>query len=421
MRGGRDTAYTPLRRAGFLQAFFFIATGAGLPFFSLYFKHTLVTPSGQPALYLIGLVFFMHASLGIVSTPFAGFISDRLKIENRLLTLFSIVVTLSAVAVSLPGSWLGAEWSLQLRFLLLLVGFMINGLFVKPILPLIDTQTLHALHERHGTGIQYGRIRMFGSLGWAISAYLFGLILNRSGQLYLAVVGYGVGFVVLALIAAGGFRERIEPVPIPWKYLKDDRMFRRFLVFVFFQSLGLLSSFTFTSFFMDDVRASYLVIGASIGLSALPEIPIMFLSKRLIERLGNRWMIVSGVMLAVLKLAFFILIARSGRTLWFIPVQMLHGVGYSMMWTGEINLIDRQSHKDMLAIYQSLFHLFHYLASAAGSLFASFILRKLGSTWLMGLDGIILTLSAVYFLAAVGGHGSFLERADQDAGDLLLK
>jgi hypothetical protein len=59
----------------------------------------------------------------------------------------------------------------------------------------------------------------------------------------------------------------------------------------------------------------------------------------------------------------------------------------------------------MRAIYQSIFHLFHYMAGAAGSLFASFIIRKLGSTWLMGLDGGILLLSAIYFLAAVKGYG----------------
>jgi len=401
-----------LRRAVFLQAFIFIANGAALPFFSLYFKHVLVYPSGETALYLIGLLFFLQASLGILSTPFTGFISDHLKIENRLLTLFSGVVALSALVLALPGGRFGSTWSLQFRFALLLAGFLLNGLFVKPILPLIDTETLHGLHERHGTGVGYGRIRMFGSLGWAASACLFGLILDRSGKLSFSVLGYGAGFAVLALIAARGFRKIPIRVPIPWDHLKRDRMFRRFLVFVFFQSIGLLSSFTFTSFFMDDIETRYLIIGASIGLSALPEIPIMFLSRSLIEKLGNRFMIVSGVLLHAVKLALFVSIARSGRTWWFIPVQMLHGIGYSLLWTGEIDLIDRQSHKDMRAMYQSLFHLFHYLAAAAGSLFASFVIEKLGSTWLMGLDGGILALAAVYFVLAVHGHGASRERGE---------
>jgi PPP family 3-phenylpropionic acid transporter len=414
-RTGRPLLMKRLRRACFLQAFFFIATGAALPFFSLYFKHVLVDASGEPALYLIGLLFFMQAALGILSTPLAGFISDRFNIENRLLTLFSAVVSLSALVLALPGTRLGPAWGLQLRFALLLGGFILNGLFVKPILPLIDSETLHALHERDGSSILYGRIRLFGSLGWAISACLFGFLLDRSGRLSLSLFGYGAGFAVLALVASGGFREVLEPVSIPWEHLKRDRMFRRFLVFVFFQAIGLLSSFTFTSFFMDDIRAGYLVIGSSIGLSALPEIPIMFLSRGLIEKLGNRFMIVTGVFLSVVKLALFVLIARSGKIWWLVPVQLLHGIGYSLLWTGEINLIDRQSHRHMRATYQSLFHLFQYLASAMGSLFASFVIKKLGSTWLMGLDGIILALAALYFIFAVQGHGPAARRGPEDA------
>ena len=395
----------PLLRAGFLQLFFFIATGAGLPFLSLYFKKVLVTDQNIPAYYLIGTVYFIQSTLGILSTPLAGFISDKFRIESRLLLLLSLVVALSAAILMIPGFGFADHWPLQLRFLIILGGFILNGLFVKPILPLIDTETLNVLHNRYRSGLWYGRIRMFGSLGWVIGASLFGLILSRTDRLGHSVVGYGVGFIVLALIAASGFKEVITPVRIPWNHLKRDAMFQRFLFFVFLNGIGLLSSFTFTSFFMDDWGASYLVIGISIGLAAIPELPIMFFSKRIVESLGNRWMIVAGVLVEVLKLAIFVLIARSGRIWWFIPVQMLHGVGFSLQYTGEIDLIDRQSHKDMRATYQSLFHVCMYMAAAVGNLFASFVLKKIGSTWLMGIDAALMLLSAVYFISLVGGHG----------------
>ena len=93
----------PLLRAGFLQCFFFIATGAGLPFFSLYFKRVLTTDQNVPAYYLIGTVFFIQSTLGILSTPLAGFICDKFRIENRLLMLLSLVVALSAGILAVPG------------------------------------------------------------------------------------------------------------------------------------------------------------------------------------------------------------------------------------------------------------------------------------------------------------------------------
>jgi MFS family permease len=394
----------PLLRAASLQLFFFIATGAGLPFFSLYFKKVLVTGQNVPAYVLIGTIFFIQSTLGILSTPLAGFICDRFRIENRLLMLLSLVVALSAAILAVPGFGFGSPWPLQLRFFIILGGYILNGLFVKPVLPLIDTETLNVLHNRFESGLWYGRIRMFGSLGWVVGASLFGLILNRTGGLSYSIVGYGVGFLILALIASSGFREVITPVSIPWTHLKRDRMFKRFLIFVFFNGVGLLSSFTFTSFFMDDWGASYLIIGISIGLAAIPELPIMFFSKRIVESLGNRWMIVTGVLVETLKLAVFVYIARSGKIWLFLPVQMLHGVGYSLQHTGEIDLIDRQAHKHMRAMYQSLFHVCMYMAAAVGNLLASFVLKKAGSAWLMGIDAALLLLSAVYFIVLVAGH-----------------
>jgi predicted MFS family arabinose efflux permease len=152
---------------------------------------------------------------------------------------------------------------------------------------------------------------------------------------------------------------------------------------------------------MDDRGATHLVIGVSIGLAALPELPIMFFSRRILESWGNRWMIVVGVLLEVLKLMMFVYIARSGKLWLFIPVQMLHGIGFSLQYTGEIDLIDRQSHMHMRTIYQSLFHVCMYTAAAVGSFFASYILKKIGSTWLMGIDAALLLLSAVYFMVMV--------------------
>ena len=58
-----------LWRVRLLQFFYYCSFGAGIPFFSLYYKKILVTPGGSPASYLIGLIFFLQALMGIVATP----------------------------------------------------------------------------------------------------------------------------------------------------------------------------------------------------------------------------------------------------------------------------------------------------------------------------------------------------------------
>jgi hypothetical protein len=42
--------------------------------------------------------------------------------------------------------------------------------------------------------------------------------------------------------------------------------------------------------------------------------------------------------------------------------------------------------------------------------FASFIIQRLGSRWLMGIDGAVLLAAVIYFLILVRGHGPLKKR-----------
>ncbi|MBA7647753.1 Multidrug resistance protein MdtH [subsurface metagenome] len=403
-------ALTALWRIRLLQFFFYCAFGAGIPFFSLYYKKILIMPDSTPAHYLIGLIFFIQALLGIVATPFAGFLADKFKIENRLLTLFSFVVCLGALIIAVPGLRLFSSWSLQQRFLTIMVGVVLNGLFVRPIVPLIDTETLGYLHEKWGNSKRYGSIRVFGAVGWIISASLFGAIIYRWKHLNIPAVGYSIGFIILALIALSGFRVKIKPARIPWDFLQKDKTFKRFLVFSFILTLGFSNSFIFTSYFFDDVKVNYLITGLALGLASICEIPVLLFNKSLLERIGNRQMIITGSLFQALKLVLVLLVIGSTHKWLLIFVQCLTALGFSLHITGMINLIDRLAHPDLRSTYQSLFHISMSLATASGCLFASFILKNLNSSWLMGLDSLIIFVAIVYFIFSVRGHGP--DRAD---------
>lgn len=398
-------------RVCLLQWFYFMAFGAAVPFFSVYYKKVLLMPDGSPAFHLIGTVFFLQAILGVASTPVAGYLADKFKIENRILTLCASSVLLGALLIALPGFSVYSQWSLSRKALFILPGVILNGLFIRPILPLIDTESLNYLHLRFGNPTGYGKIRLFGTLGWIVSACLFGWLLSASRQLSLAILGYGGLFGVLAILALSGVRTKIHAVRIPWDHLKNDGMFKRFLLFALLISVALSSSFMFTGYFMDDARMGYLLIGLSLGLGAILEIPVMFFNRQLLERIGNRWMIAGGLLISTTKLTLFA--ALSGRhaiSTIFIAQVALGGVGFALMISGVVNLIDRRAHEDLRATYQNLFHLISTLGYALGGLFASLIIQRLGSRWLMGIDSVILLAAVIYFLVLVRGHGPLLRK-----------
>jgi MFS family permease len=58
-------------------------------------------------------------------------------------------------------------------------------------------------------------------------------------------------------------------------------------------------------YFFDDVMKTPLEIGWILGTWTLFEIPVLLFSRRLIDRFGNRWLIVSGLLLSGLRLILF--------------------------------------------------------------------------------------------------------------------
>ncbi len=391
-------------RVSLLQWIFFAAYGAGIPYFSVYYKQVLIGPDGSTALHLIGTLFFLQAMLGMVAAPLAGLIADKFKIQNRLLTLFATMVALSIVCIGLPGFGAFSHLPLEHRFIIIAVGVALNGLFVRPIMPLIDTESLNHLHQYHGQGSGYGEIRLWGSVGFTVSAIIFGFVMQSADRVQIGILGYGALFLILGMVAARGVRAQVKPVRIPWEHLRGDRLFQLFLVYAFVFAFGLTGGFNYTAYFMDDAQVRYGTMGLAFGLAAVPEVPIMFASRRLLRRIGNRWMIFVGTMLLACKMFGFVLIADSNAPVLFILVQSLHGFGYSLMFVGAINLMDRQAHHDLRATYQTLYHFAFTLAMGLGGLAGSLIIEYLNSTWAMGINGLAIFVAGLFFLFFVRGH-----------------
>jgi MFS transporter, PPP family, 3-phenylpropionic acid transporter len=394
-------------RVGSMQLLFFAAYGTMIPFFSIYYRIILRTPEGGPDYGAIGVVLFLQSISGIVSPPLAGFLADKFKIQNRLVTVCAAMVAAAGLLIGIPGMRLfGIPLSLPIPVILLLTGTgaVVNGLFVRPIIPLIDTETLKTLHRLEGNTDGYGRIRLFGSLGFVVTCTTFGWVLERVGILTVNILGYSGMFLLLAVVASFGFKAEIRPVSIPWKLLKDDHRYRKFLLFILVLAIGMSGSFMFTGVFMEDSGLGFFAMGISFSLAALVEIPVLFNARRLLMRLGNRGLIRIGVSLMILKLVAFVVLAESGPLAFILAQGLFQGFGFSMMFLGFINFMDRQAHEDLKATYQNLYHLTFALGGSVGNLAASYVIGISSSRLMMALAAIVMTVSLFYFLVQVYGH-----------------
>ena len=394
-----------------LQFLFFAAYGAGVPYLGLYYRSVLVDASGTPDYSAVGMAFFLSLLVGIISPLIAGYLADRFKIQHRLISLLGFLVFAGGILFSLPGLPFFAGMSFTWRLVLILTGSVITGLFVRPLMPLMDSETLNTLHSHKIDRSKYGEVRLFGSLGWIVTAALVGYLLLRFNRISIAPIGYTLGFLMLGIFGSSRIKPRIAPVKIPWNHLKSDRALRHFLVFVSILAIGMTGGYVFTGIFFADVGASYLIMGLAFSLSSLPEIPILFYGRRLLERLGNRKLIIIGSAIQGFKFFLLFLVADMDAAVLFVFILLLQGAGYSFYLAGSVNFLDQRAHKDLRSTYQSLFHLVFTLFGAFGTLLGSFITETFSSRTLMAVSAIFIGIATLYVAIFLGsGSGRKKER-----------
>src|SRR4051812_10713635 len=166
----------PAARLATFNAAAFLAIGVQLPFWPVWLAgHGLDAQQ-------IAFVFPAAIWAKVVATPAIGALADRIGHRRAVMTALAGIACLAYAAL-----WpVGALWQLVALNLL-------GGMAQSALLPLGDAVTLAAVRER---GLDYGRIRVWGSLSFV-----------------LASVGGGAALAGMPPSARGPGKRRLAPVP----------------------------------------------------------------------------------------------------------------------------------------------------------------------------------------------------------------
>jgi MFS transporter, OHS family, lactose permease len=174
--------------------FYFMAQGATISLLSIWYSKALNLSSTE-----IGFVFSANFVGAMISQPLYGYISDKIGLRKHLLW------TIAALCISC-----GAFFEFVYAPLLttsLVVGALLGGLYLG-ITFLAGSYAIESFVDRVGRkyGFEYGRARLWGSLGFASAAFV-------SGHLYNLNPAYNYGLASLAgvLLVPILIASRIEP------------------------------------------------------------------------------------------------------------------------------------------------------------------------------------------------------------------
>jgi PPP family 3-phenylpropionic acid transporter len=316
-----------------LQLITFAARGFATPFVSLYLVSVGFTGTA------IGLLASLSALAQLVIAPLLHNLADRLGRHRQLyyaLITGNICACLGLVAFGGTPALLGAM-------------LIFRDLSDTPGAALLSQLTLTWLERRRRQ--IFGRLRAWGSFGWALTTMISGSIFAIGGYPLLFMLAAFLSFCALPLIRVLPTRTA-EPRSRSSPSTPRTRGFFILLASIFLYYVG-ATAFTAFSFiyYKRDLGASTQLIGVISSLAALSEIPAMMLIDRLLRRADIRVTLAVGF-LGLAGLWFSV--TQLTSTEFLIPLMLLRGTFYSMQIVSLTLLVSQNSDPGNVATNQAL-------------------------------------------------------------------
>ena len=306
-----------LRRVQVLFTLVGVAEAAILPFLPIVLQDRGLSAAE------IGLVLAVAALAGFVATPLWGHLGDgRLGAENAL-----VLAALAAALAVLPLPF--ARSLLALTVVVVLITSA-RGAMAS----LTDAIALEHLGDDRA---QYGRVRMWLSLGWAISACVWGIVLQTGSLHWLPWIYAGcVLCVAFAAHSVPGGRAERGHSPVGARRAMVVAL-APFLVSLLLLFAAFNATFSFVSLRIRDLGGGLFVVGAATALQAAAEAPVMRITPRLNRLLGHRALYVVG---SLFFIATFVAWAFLDDPLAIALLKLVAGVGFALVYVGSVLLVD---------------------------------------------------------------------------------
>ena len=322
-----------------------------------------------------------------VFAPYAwGWLSDHTGERVRLMRFASVVALVSACLLFLPLGTAGIA-------VVLLVMFT----HTSAMMPMSEA-AMAPLVSRGGEfdSRRYGRVRLWGSLGFLFTVFAAGVWFERFGMGHFP--GWTVatmGAVVLCAWLLPDSREAPhpdhEPRPAIWPIVRQPEV-AWFFASMFFHILAHIGVYVFFSLYLNQLGYGKAMIGVQWGISVIVEI-VWFLTQ-------GRWLPLLSAS-AWLVLCAALMVLRSGLTawaagLWMITLaQMLHAFTFAAHHATCIGLISRHFPGRLRGRGQALFTTVGYglsgvLGAWAGGLLSEYL--GLRSVYVAGMGVSALAL-----------------------------
>jgi PPP family 3-phenylpropionic acid transporter len=327
---------------GRLRWFYFLyyaSVGTFLSYFAPYLRG--LGFSGEQ----IGAVTFAQQAVAAPAALVWGGIADRLGAPSRALSICAPGMLFAVCG--LPFARTPAQIGIVL---------VLSALFSGAVVPLVDSTTVETV--RRLATHSYARIRLWGSIGFVVTAQGLGLLLAARGErpadrampfAYLACVG---GFALLAQTLPPVDAHPEEPRWSDAVGLLRDRRLLFVLAICAVHWAACAPYHLMFGVLVRDLRLSSSVTGAGLATGVLSEVLALFAFPALLRRFSIRALFGAAFAGSALRWA---LLARAHGAPALIALQLLHAFSFGLFWGCAVEAMQRVVPIRLRASGQALF------------------------------------------------------------------
>lgn len=382
---GESRTYPGSRALKLFIFFYFSTIGIFLPFLPLLLKNNGLSN------WQIGVLFAIGPLVVVTMQPAWGFVSDRLKTVKKLV-IFQLLVTafLSLLVFSLRS------------FELLLPALLLFNLFSYPIIPLTDSLTLSSVKSRGG---HYGGFRLWGSLGFGLSAAIFGLIFRVYGlglfpicYFLLLLVCFTISFFLVDAEYIGR-RAGLDDM----KTLVSSRKVIVFLFLTAFLSSANRANDAFLGVYLKEMGGSTQTVGYAWMVAALSEVPVMAASGVLLAKFSELRLLAVAAAFFTARWALFAVVTDPGLI---VIIQLTHSLSFGLFFICSVSYVSKLVPDRLRSSGQGLLSCFlGGLAGIAGSILGGMVMTGMGPRSLYTACALVALASFLFYLYLAGREG----------------
>ncbi|MDQ3855821.1 MAG: MFS transporter, partial [Chloroflexota bacterium] len=294
------------------------ATASLIPYLSVHYRE--LGYSGPQ----IGVLLAVMPLGTALLAPLWGAAADALGAHRTLLQLVLLAAAAAALALSRVEAY---------PLVLLLLAVL--AVCTAPVQALFDSYGV-TLSGR--TGIPYGRLRIWGSLGYIAAAWVVGRLMG--GRVTVLFFGAYAACLSLGLVSAFGLpRLTVGAARRGWggasRLLRDRRMLLLLLTaYCVWSSTSIM--YSYIGLLIERLGGDARIIGASYALSATSELPVFALSGWFLSRIGSSRMLLVASAVYSLRFLTLSLVPSAG---WVLAVQLVHGLTYGFFVLASVTLV----------------------------------------------------------------------------------